>query len=117
MSTGARAGASVRRWWYQRLSALALFPLSLWLIYEISTLPSLHYPVVRAWLATPAITILFILLIPALYYHALLGLEEVLEDYVKDAGKKHAAILLTRFLVAVCAFGAMLAVMLVNMGA
>lgn len=110
------AGTSVRRWWYQRLSAVALLPLSLWLIYEFSTLASLDYATVRAWLATPATIILFILLIPALYYHALLGLEEVIEDYVKDAGKKYAAITFTRLLVALSAFAAILSVTLVNLG-
>ncbi|MCY4154101.1 MAG: succinate dehydrogenase, hydrophobic membrane anchor protein [Gammaproteobacteria bacterium] len=111
-----RAGSSVRRWWYQRLSAVALLPLSLWLIYECSMLTSLDYAVVRAWLATPATTILFILLLPALYYHALLGLEEVLEDYIADTGKKHTAITLTRLLVTLGAGAALLAVLLVNLG-
>ena len=111
-----RVGTSVRRWWYQRLSAAALLPLSLWSIYEFCTLASLDYAVVRAWLGTPTITILFILLIPALYYHALLGLEEVLEDYVADTGKKHTAITLTRLLVALSAGAALLAVLLVNLG-
>ena len=110
------AGASIRRWWYQRLSAVALVPLNLWLVYELSTLASLDYATVRAWLATPSTTILFILLLPALYYHALLGLEEVIEDYVVNMAKKHVAITLARLLISLCAFAGILAVMLVNMG-
>ena len=118
MSANSRAGAStsIKRWWYQRLSAVALLPLSLWLVYELSTLTSLDYAAVRAWLVTPAITILFILLLPALYYHALLGLEEVIEDYITNAAKKHTAIMLARLLMTLCAFASILAVTLVNMG-
>ena len=105
---------SVRRWWYQRLSAVALLPLSLWFVYELATLASLEYTVVRAWLATPAITVLFILLVPCLYYHAQLGIEEVIEDYVANAGKKRVVITLTRCLTILCALASMLAVLWIN---
>ena len=48
--TGKNTGAaeSVRRWWYQRLSAVALLPLTLWCIYDLVTLHSLEYAAVRA---------------------------------------------------------------------
>ena len=107
---------SVRRWWYQRLTAVALLPLSLWCIYELAGLPSLEYSAVRAWLAAPASAILFILLIPVLFYHSLIGMEEVIEDYVADGWRKRAAINLARFVAALCALASMLAVMAVTMG-
>ena len=113
---GGSAAESVRRWWYQRLSAVALLPLSLWFIYELATLASLEYAAVRAWLAAPSTVILFILLIPTLFYHALLGMQEVIEDYVADGGQKRAAITLARFIAALCALASILAVMAVTMG-
>ena len=110
------AAESIRSWWYLRLSATALLPLVLWFIYELSTLDSLEYEVVRDWLATPSTAILFILLIPVLFYHSQSGMTEVIEDYLADGKQKTAAIILVRFLAALCAFAAMLAVMLVCLG-
>ena len=116
--TGKNTGAaeSVRRWWYQRLSAVALLPLTLWFVYDLVALDSLEYAAVRAWLASPATAILFILLVPALFYHALIGMEEVIEDYVADGWRKTSAVTVARLAAALCALASMLAVMAVTMG-
>ena len=111
-----KAAETVRRWWYQRLSAIALLPLSLWCIYELAGLDSLEYAAVREWLATPSTALLFILLIPTLFYHALIGMEEVIEDYVADGWRKTTTINLARLVAALCALASMLAVMAVTMG-
>ena len=110
------AAESVRRWWHQRLSAAALLPLTLWFIYDLVTLDTLDYAAVREWLASPATAILFILLIPALFYHALLGMEEVIEDYLAQGWRKTAAATLARLIAALCALASMLAVMVVTLG-
>lgn len=111
-----RAAESIRSWWYLRLSAAALLPLVLWFIYEVSTLESLEYGAVREWIASPSTAVLFILLIPVLFYHSQSGMTEVIEDYLADGKQKTAAVILVRFLAALCAFAAILAVMLVCLG-
>lgn len=93
-----------------------MLPLILWFIYELSTLASLEYAVVREWIARPSTAILFILLIPVLFYHSQSGMKEVIEDYLAGERQKTAAIVLVRFLAALCAFASMLAVMLVCLG-
>ncbi len=110
------AAESIRRWWYQRLSAVALLPLSLWFIYDLSTLASLEYAVVRNWLATPSSVILFILFIPTLFFHAQSGMYEVIEDYVASERQKTAAIILVRFLATLCALASMLAITIIHLG-
>ena len=110
------AAESIRRWWYQRLSAVALLPLSLWFIYDLSTLASLEYAVVRNWLATPSSVILFILFIPTLFFHAQSGIYEVIEDYVASERQKTAAIILVRFLATLCALASMLAITIIHLG-
>jgi len=111
-----KVAETVRRWWYQRLSAVALLPLSLWCIYDLAGLASLEYAAVREWLAAPSTAILFILLVPVLFYHSLIGMEEVIEDYVADGWRKTAAINLARFIAALCALASMLAIMAVTIG-
>ena len=110
------AGESVRRWWYLRLSAVAMLPLWLWFIYELSTMASLDYAVVREWIATPSTIILFILLIPTLFYHSQSGMQEVIEDYVANERQKAAVIILVRFLAMLCALASILAVMTISLG-
>ena len=110
------AAETIRRWWYQRLSAVALLPLSLWFIYDLSTLASLEYAVVREWLATPSSVILFILLIPTLFYHAQSGMHEVIEDYVASERQQTLAVILVKFLAMLCALASMLAVTTIHLG-
>ena len=110
------AAETIRRWWYQRLSAVALLPLSLWFIYDLSTLASLEYAVVRDWLAAPSSVILFILLIPTLFYHAQSGLQEVIEDYVASERQQTLAVILVKFLAMLCALASMLAVTSIHLG-
>lgn len=104
-------------WWRQRLSAVALLPLSLWFIYELTTLNSLEYGAARAWAAAPATAVLLALFIPTLFYHAQAGLQVVVEDYVKSEGLKLALLVLMKFIVAVCAVVALLAVAKIHLEA
>ncbi len=110
------AGNSVRHWWYQRLSAVILLPLSLWFIYELTTLASLDYAAVRSWITTPSTVILFILFIPTLFYHAQAGMQEVIEDYAATEWQRATALILMRFLAALCAFASILAILIIYLG-
>ena len=71
-----------KHWWLQRLSAVALIPLSMWFAVSVMTYASADYQSVLQWIHSPIITVLFLLLIVALFYHAQLGLQVVIEDYV-----------------------------------
>ena len=104
-------------WWRQRLSAVALLPLSLWFIYELTTLNSLEYGAARAWAAAPATVLLLALFIPTLFYHAQAGLQVVVEDYVKPEGLKLTILVLVKFIAAVCAVVALLAVAKIHLEA
>lgn len=104
-------------WWRQRLSAVALLPLSLWFIYELTTLNRLEYGATRAWAAAPATAVLLALFIPTLFYHAQAGLQVVVEDYVKSEWLKLAALVLVKFIAAVGAVVALLAVAKIHLEA
>jgi succinate dehydrogenase / fumarate reductase membrane anchor subunit len=85
-------------WWSQRVSAVALVPLTLWFMFSLLALPALDYPTVRTWLSFPMSGFLAVLLIAVLTYHAYLGTDVVVEDYVHSAGAKLFSLLLLRFL-------------------
>ena len=77
----------IEHWWMQRLSAVALIPLTLWFVASIIAHAGSDYATFIAWLRTPLASILMILLLIALFYHTALGLRVVIEDYVHSGGK------------------------------
>jgi succinate dehydrogenase / fumarate reductase membrane anchor subunit len=76
------AKEGVEHWWAQRVSAVALIPLGLWFAASLVALAGADRPAVLAWLHAPVQAILAILLLIAVFYHAALGLQVVVEDYV-----------------------------------
>ncbi len=69
-------------WMHQRMTAVANIPLMLWLVWSVVHLPSAGYQDVSLWLAQPVNAILMILAVLSMFYHAVLGLQMVIEDYV-----------------------------------
>jgi succinate dehydrogenase / fumarate reductase, membrane anchor subunit len=86
LGLGTGKGAA-EHWWLQRVTAVALLPLGAWFAYALLTLDSFDYATVVAWVREPATSILLILMIVAVGYHSVLGLQVVVEDYVGKAGR------------------------------
>lgn len=72
----------VDHWWIQRVTAVALVPLTVWFIASLIVIARSDYNAVVVWLQTPLATIFMALLMVALFYHMALGLQVVAEDYV-----------------------------------
>lgn len=94
--TGA-AKDGTRHWWAQRLTALALVPLGIAFIVMMIALLGSDYAGARAALAHPVAAALWILFTVALFHHAQLGLQVVVEDYVHSRGLKVAGIIAVKF--------------------
>ena len=82
------AKEGVGHWWAQRLTALALVPLSLWFMASMAWLAGADHAMVVDWVDSPLVASLLILLLVATLYHAYLGLQVVIEDYVHHEGAK-----------------------------
>jgi succinate dehydrogenase / fumarate reductase membrane anchor subunit len=87
------ARTGTRRWMAERLTAIASLILILWFTFSAMALSGADYAEVRASLASPVAATLMILLILSVFYHAQLGLQVVIEDYVHHGGLKLAAII------------------------
>lgn len=97
-------------WWHQRLTAIALVPLSLWFVNAVlARLRDDHAAVVN-WIASPFVSTLLIALILSLFYHAKLGVQVVIEDYIHDELCKMAALVVMKL---AFAFGALLGIVAV----
>ena len=90
------AKSGVGHWWGQRVSALALAPLTLWFIYSVLSLGSASHEAVLAGASGPLTLVLLLTLAGMTFYHMQLGLQTVIEDYVHDEGKRLLALLLVK---------------------
>ena len=92
------AKEGVHHWWMQRLTAIALIPLTLWFIISIATLNNASYTETVNWLSIPLVSIFMILLVSATLYHALLGVQVVVEDYIHKEGFKFLLLIGLKFI-------------------
>jgi succinate dehydrogenase / fumarate reductase membrane anchor subunit len=76
------AKSGFKHWWAQRVSAVALIPLTVWILGWLLALAGSDYSTFTLWLQSPVTTILMILFLIALFCHAALGLQVVIEDYI-----------------------------------
>lgn len=77
--------------WLQRLTAIALVPLSVWFAYAALGLVGVGHGGVVAWLQQPVPAILMLLLIATGFYHLKLGVQVIIEDYVHGEAFKLAS--------------------------
>jgi succinate dehydrogenase / fumarate reductase membrane anchor subunit len=110
------AKEGVHHWWMQRLTALALVPLSLWLVAALVAHTGASHAEVTGWIGQPITVGLLVLLIVATFYHAQLGLQVVIEDYVHNEGVKIAGLLLVKAAALLLALAGILAVLFVAFG-
>jgi succinate dehydrogenase / fumarate reductase, membrane anchor subunit len=103
-------------WWAQRVTAIALVPLTLWFAFSLLALPDLYFETVRTWLSVPISGFLAVLLVAVLSYHSYLGTQVIVEDYVAAAGSKVLILLLLKFLYVLCAGSGIFAILRVVFG-
>ncbi len=92
------AKEGTHHFWVQRLSAIALVPLVLWLCFSIAALPGTDHATIRAWVGQPFTAVLLLLTIVTAFYHAKLGLQVIIEDYLANHAYRTAAIILSTFI-------------------
>lgn len=86
------AKSGTGHWWMQRVTAVALIPLSFWALKFLDLSLTAPYQQTIDWLASPVNTVCIVAWIIAVFYHAALGLQVVLEDYIAGVGVKIASI-------------------------
>jgi succinate dehydrogenase / fumarate reductase membrane anchor subunit len=88
----------LHHWWVQRLTALALIPLTVWFVASIVGLIGASYEDVRAWLQGPVNATAMVLFLAVSLHHAHLGVQVVLEDYVASHGLRVASVIIVKLL-------------------
>jgi succinate dehydrogenase / fumarate reductase membrane anchor subunit len=90
----ARAGAA--HWWAQRITSIALVPLTLWFLCAMIRMIGATRDDVVFWMAGPLPIVLLIALVIATFHHLQLGLQVVIEDYVEHDALRVGSILLAK---------------------
>jgi succinate dehydrogenase / fumarate reductase, membrane anchor subunit len=80
------AHSGVGHFWKQRVSAVALIPLTLWFAIAALGLVGATYAQVLNFLFNPVNAVLMAAFVLISLYHMTLGLQEVILDYVPHAG-------------------------------
>ena len=86
------AGKGLGHWWAERVSAVALVPLTVWFLGSVIAHAGGDYDAAVTWLRTPLASLAMIVLLLALFHHTALGLQVVIEDYVHSDAKFAALI-------------------------
>jgi succinate dehydrogenase / fumarate reductase membrane anchor subunit len=110
----ARGGSS--HWYAQRVTAVALLLLALWFVVSLALLADASFEQVTDWLRTPLNSALALLLVVVSAWHAVLGLQVIVEDYVADKGKRLLVLIAIKFAFVVAAVVGVLAVLRIAFG-
>lgn len=78
----------VTHWWHQRITAFANIPLMIWLVWSVIQMETWSHADFTGWLAQPVNSILMILAVISVFYHAALGTQVIAEDYIHHEGLK-----------------------------
>lgn len=102
--------SGAHHWLMERFSAVALIPLTFWLVFSFVKIvedPQGYLPVFFAY---PLNAVLGILLIIASLYHGSLGMRVIFEDYISNKTQRHCCTMLTHFISITTAVAAVIAI-------
>ena len=111
------AKEGVQHWWAQRLTAVALVPLSIWWVAGMVAHTGAGHAEAAAWIARPINATLTIITLAMVFHHGQLGLQVVIEDYVHNKGAKIALLIAVKLLALLLALAGSLAVLRLMLGA
>jgi succinate dehydrogenase / fumarate reductase membrane anchor subunit len=111
------AKQGTHHWIWQRLTAIALVPLSLWFVFSVIAQSGASYEEVIAWVETPLVAILLAVFLATLFHHSQLGLQVVIEDYIHSEWKKISLLVLVKFAHVLMAAAGIFAVLKIALGA
>ena len=84
-------------WLAQRVTALALIPLTIWFVFSLVSLSLQSHSDFMLWLSHPISGTLMILFLSVAFHHGQLGIQVVLEDYIPNISFRRTLLILTKF--------------------
>ena len=103
-------------WWMQRITAITLIPLAVWLTASLVAVGAADHAQTVRWIRSPAVGVALLLTIAAVFHHAQLGLQVIIEDYVQAEWKKLAAVIAVKLAAVALAATAAFSVLRIALG-
>ncbi len=110
------ARSGTHHWIAQRLTAVALIPLSLWFVFSLVCMAELNYQAAIEWIQSPLSAVFLLLFIIAMFHHAQLGMQIVIEDYIDCKVMKITGLVLLKFVSFFAGLAAATAVLKIYLG-
>jgi succinate dehydrogenase / fumarate reductase, membrane anchor subunit len=111
------AKEGVEHWVAQRVTAVALVPLALWFVAAMIQLVGADFDAMQNWVGRPLPATGLVLLLIATFYHAAIGLQVVIEDYVHGELARFGLVMLSRLACIALAVAGIVAVLTLALGA
>ena len=106
----------VHHWWGQRVTAIALVPLSIWFVFSVIGLMGADLATFQEWLGVFGNSLMMIVFVLVLFQHAYLGMQVVIEDYVGGEAAKVTTLMVVKFVLFVLAASSVYAVVRLSFG-
>jgi succinate dehydrogenase / fumarate reductase membrane anchor subunit len=105
------ARGGTHHWWMQRVTSIALLPLTIWFVFSMVGLAGAGYLATLAWIGAPVNAVLLLALIGLTFHHMASGLQVVVEDYTRNEFARMAIILAIKGVAMLLALASALAVL------
>lgn len=103
-------------WWLQRLTAIALVPLTIWFVITLMSHFGMNRAELARWMRSPSTATPMALFLITAFWHLKLGLQVVIEDYVHHDGWKLGLVVLMNLLVVAFAVAGLASIFFLAMG-
>lgn len=110
------ARGGTHHWWMQRVTSIALLPLTIWFVFSAVGLVGAGYAETRAFISAPLNAVLLLALIGLTFHHMAAGLQVVVEDYMRGEFARMATILVIKGVALLMALASALAVLRIALG-
>ena len=110
------AKSGTHHWIAQRLTAIALIPLSFWFVFSLVCITELNHQTATEWVQSPLVAVFLLLFIITLFHHAQLGLQVVIEDYIDCKVVKITGLILLKLVSLFAGLAAAIAVLKIYLG-
>ncbi|WP_198372304.1 succinate dehydrogenase, hydrophobic membrane anchor protein [Roseomonas rosulenta] len=105
------AKGGTHHWWMQRVTSVALLPLTLWLVFSLARMPDSTWQQATAWIGRPFNAVLLLAFLAAAFHHTASGLQVVIEDYVRGEMARMGSLLAVKGICALLWLAGSLAVL------
>ncbi len=93
---GSTKEGGTAHWWAERMTAIALVPLTVWFVISAISMVGADYAQFRTWVGAHGNPVLLILLTIAVYHHGQLALQVIIEDYIHHEVAHFTALILVK---------------------